>query len=161
PAGKYTSSASATNPANMTSSTTGGLIQVECSGPSVNVTSTQNLADWYTGQQAVVVNASDESGLQGNVSCSVGPAGDQQTVPLAPSQLPYSLPITANGANDVSCTAENNVNYATNANLGGEVLIDNQIPTVAFSGSQAAPAWVSGPQTVTVTGSETAPLSGI
>jgi hypothetical protein len=161
PAGRYTSSASATNPANMTSSTTGGLIQVECSGPTVNVTSTQNLANWYTGQQAVVVSAGDESGLQGNVSCSVGPGGDRQAVTIAPSQLPYSLPVTANGANDVSCTAENNVNYTTTANLGGEVLIDNQIPTVAFGGSQAAPAWVSGPQTITVTGSETTSLSGI
>jgi hypothetical protein len=161
PAGKYTSSASAMNPANMTSYATGGQIQVECSGPQVNVTSTENLTNWYTGTHYVEVDAGDESGIQGDVTCTVGPAGSQQTVAISSSQLPYSLPVTQNGANDVSCTAENNVNYTTTARLSGQVLIDNQAPTVSFSGPSPAPAWVSGSQTITVTGSEQQSLSGI
>ena len=155
--GQYAISASAMNPASMTSSTDGGQFSVECSGPQVSVTSTENLGVWYSGTQYVVVDASDESGLQGPVTCTVGSA----TVTVPAAQLPDTVPVTQNGANAVSCTAENNVSYTTTANLSGNVQIDNQTPSVSFSGPVAAPAWVSGPQTVTVTGSEQAQLSGI
>ena len=53
------------------------------------------------------------------------------------------------------------MNYSSSASLGGEVRIDAQTPSVAFAGSTPAPAWVSGPQTVTAAGSEPAQLSGI
>ena len=45
--------------------------------------------------------------------------------------------------------------------LDGQVNIDSQTPSLAFAGVAPAPAWVSGPQTVTVTGSEANQLSGI
>ena len=130
---------------------------VECTGPSVAVTSTENLGAWYPSAQQVDVDASDESGLQGPVTCTVG--SSSVTIPTA--QLPYVLPVSQNGANSVSCTAENNVNYSTSANLDGQVKIDGQTPSVTYSGSTPAPAWVSGPQTITVTGSEPTQLSGI
>ncbi len=155
--GSYPASASAENPAGMWSSTSGGQINVECSGPALSVSSTENLGAWYPGPQTVEVAASDESGLQGDLDCTVG----QQTVSLAPSQLPYALAVTQNGATSVSCRAENNVDYSTTSSLDGQVNIDSQVPSVAFSGSTPAPAWVSGPQTVTVNGSEAQQLSGI
>ena len=72
------------------------------------------------------------------------------TIPTA--QLPYVLPVTQNGVNSVSCTAENNVDYSTSANLDGQVKIDSQTPSVAYQWLEQAPAWVSGPLTITVTG---------
>ena len=144
PAGRYTPTASASNPADMVSSTSGATIEVECSGPLVSVDSTEGLSKWYSGPQTVEVNASDESGLQGDISCTVGPDGDTQTVTISPSQLPYLLPVSGDGVNAVSCTAENNVDYSTTSSLSGNVLIDDQTPTVSFDGASSAPAWVSG-----------------
>ena len=155
--GSYTPSASAQNPADMSFSVTGSQFNVECSGPQLSVTSTENLNTWYPGPQTVEVAASDESGLQGPVSCTI--AG--QPVTIQQSQLPYALPVSQNGATSVSCTAENNVKYSTTTSLDGQIRIDSQVPSVAFSGSTPAPAWVSGPQTITVTGTEAQPLSGI
>ena len=120
-------------------------VPVECSGPQLSISSTENLNAWYPGPQTVEVAASDQSGLQGPVNCTV--AG--QPVTIQQSQLPYALAVSQNGANSVSCVAENNVNYSTTTSLNGQVRIDSQVPSVAFSGSTPAPAWVSGPQTVT------------
>ncbi len=145
------------NPANMWSSASSAQFSVECTGPSVAVTSTENLGTWYPSAQQVDVDASDESGLQGPVTCTVG----SSSVTIPTSQLPYVLPVTQNGASSVTCTAENNVNYSTSVNLNGQVKIDSQTPSVTYSGSTPAPAWVSGPQTITVTGSEPTQLSGI
>ncbi|MGO9791165.1 MAG: hypothetical protein ACLP8S_17200 [Solirubrobacteraceae bacterium] len=156
-AGSYTPTAAADNPAGMRSSATSSQFNVECSGPQLSVSSTENLGVWYAAPQTVDVDASDPSGLYGDVDCSVG----QQTVAIAPSQLPYSLVVSQNGANSVSCTAANNVNYSTSTSLDGQVRIDDQVPSVAFSGATPAPAWVSGPQTIRVTGSEATQLSGI
>ena len=89
--GSYSASASASNPAAMVSYASGGTFNVECSGPSVSVLSTEVLGRWYPGPQTVSVNASDPSGLQGPVSCSVG---RQPAVSIQPSQLPYALRVT-------------------------------------------------------------------
>jgi hypothetical protein len=155
--GSYTPTASAENPAGMWSSATSSQFYVECSGPQLSVSSTENLGAWYSDQQTVDVDASDPSGLTGDVNCSAG----QQTVAIAPSQLPYALVVSQNGASSVSCVAENNVGYSTSTSLDGLVRIDDQVPSVGFSGATPAPAWVSGPQTITVTGSEPEQLSGI
>ena len=155
--GSYSASASASNPAAMVSSTTGGQFNVECSGPSVALSSTKDLNAWYSGPQTVDVAASDPSGLQ-----SLGCAVDGQPVAFAQSSPPsYTLQITQNGSHTVACSAENRVNYTAQASLNGEVKIDSQVPSVAFSGVAPAPAWVSGPQTVTVNGREPQQLSGI
>ena len=97
-------------------------------GSAGDVDSTENLDTWYPSEQAVDVNASDPSGLSGNVTCTVGPSGSQQTVRIASAQLPYALRLGENGVNTVSCTAENNVAYATTTDLKGQVKIDQPDP---------------------------------
>jgi hypothetical protein len=154
--GIYTPSASATDPAELTGSSPGNAIRVECQGPQLSVTANEDLSRWYASPQSFTVSASDGYSGVASASCTGQQAG---SVDL--SQPSSTLTVTQNGQTDVSCSATNVVRYTTTASLPDTIKIDDQVPAVTFGGSAAAPAWVSGPQTVTAAGSESQQLSGI
>ncbi|MGH2916454.1 MAG: Ig-like domain repeat protein, partial [Solirubrobacteraceae bacterium] len=149
--GSYTLFEGATNPAGMLGygPLNGETINVDCTPPTTSVASAPSASSWYSGQQSVTFAGSDNFSGVAALSCNDGRHAGSS----------YTEVVTAQGTSTASCQAIDNA-----ANVGGAVSatvhIDSQRPTIAFSGPSQS-AWASGPQSVTATGSEPQPFSGI
>ena len=137
--------------------TQGPQLNVDNSPPTGSLSPSGNASTWYPSAQTVTVSAGDVgSGLNG-VYCS-GPGAP--TGAITPSQLPYTIHVSQDGANTISCSAEDNTgNWAS---LGTTTLHidDQQGGTVSFSGPSQN-TWYASAQTVNVSAAETTTYSGI
>ncbi|HLH66479.1 MAG TPA: hypothetical protein VKV27_12315 [Solirubrobacteraceae bacterium] len=151
PDGSYVLSESATNPAGMVGygPLNGQTINIDCTPPTTEIASAPAPGRWYSTPQQVTFVGSDNFSGVGELRCSDG----------AHSGSTYTETVSAQGSTTVSCQAIDNAENVGNT-AQATVNIDYQQPTVAFSGPPQS-EWVSGAQTVTVTGSEQQQLSGV
>jgi hypothetical protein len=121
-------------------------------GPSVNA--------WSSTPESVTVSAADASGSSGlsQITCTT-PAGSA-SYQVSGDQASVVVPVSTPGADFVSCDSTS-VAGNTSAAAYAAFNVDAQAPTVAFSGANSAPAWDTGSQTVTMTGTEAVQASGI
>ncbi|HTX12079.1 MAG TPA: hypothetical protein VME22_25900 [Solirubrobacteraceae bacterium] len=155
PDGYYYLHVQATNPAGMESDATGAngiQLAVDNTPPTIGVISGPSSTRWYNAPQTVTWAAQDNlSGVQG-LSC---------TDAWHPGVSSYTMTVSQQGTHVVGCNAEDNAgNWGQNGGASATVNLDLQTPSVSFTGPSQT-AWLRGPQTVTVTGSEQQPLSGI
>lgn len=135
--------------------TQGAQINVDNSPPTGSLTPSGNSTAWYGSAQTVVVDAADVGSGLSHVSCS----GPGAPATIAPSQLPYTINVSQNGTDTISCTAVDNT--GNTASLGSATMhVDQQNGSVAFSGTSQN-TWYASAQTVTVTASEPTTYSGI
>jgi hypothetical protein len=174
--GSYTVDVYASNPGNYESqgmsqngaptvAIIGNAIQVDDTTPAI---SWQNASSQYTSATSEDFQVTvGPSGL-GSVVCSDNGSGAVPTLvsgsPSGPGTSTWSVPTTATGANQVSCTAANgDVNGKLSGTSTQSFNVDDTTPTVTFTDpGYTAGAWSAGSQTVTV-GASTGPsgLSGI
>jgi hypothetical protein len=149
--GSYSISESASNPAGMTGygPSNGQTVNIDCSPPSTGIASAPSPSRWYSGPQQVVFAASDNLSGVAYLNCNDGQH----------SGAAYTETVSGQGTSTVSCQAVDNASNVGNT-ASATVNIDPQVPTVAFSGASSS-GWVSGAQTITVTGGEAQTLSGI
>jgi hypothetical protein len=166
PTGMYYLNVEANNPAGYaagsygyaagSSLATGEPLLIDNSLPSVSVTPTQspNAAGWYDAAPQTVT-------VTGNAAPNASPiSAIDCTGPGAPSGPQYvsqlTIPVSQPGGT-ITCTTTSQAGN-TSPPVSASLQIDPQTPTVAFN----SPAgWINHSQTVTVTGSEPQPLSGI
>ncbi len=133
---------------------------IDNSHPSVSVAAVHdpNASGWYGSAPqsiAATANPAPNASPIASIACSGpgAPSGQQSG-----SQLTVSD--GQQGASTIQCTSTSQAGNSS-APASVSVNIDTQTPSVSFNGGAPAPAWLSGPQAVTVTGSEPQQLSGI
>jgi hypothetical protein len=145
----------------------GAAIKIDNSIPSVAVapsdassTSGEPAGSWSPMPESVTVTATDADGSSGlaQITCTT-PSGTT-SYPVSGDQASVVVSVSTPGADSVNCDATSVAgNTSTVASTAFDV--DAQVPTVVFGGAGSAPAWDSGSQNVTVTGSEALQASGI
>jgi hypothetical protein len=145
----------------------GAAINIDNSIPSVTVapsdsssTSGGSAGNWSPTPESLTVaatDAADSSGLA-QITCTT-PSGTT-SYPVSGDQASVVVSVSTPGSDSVSCDATSVAgNTSTVASAAFD--LDAQAPTLIFAGAASAPAWDSGSQNVTVTGSEAVPASGI
>jgi hypothetical protein len=149
--GQYTISESATNPAGMTGygPMNGQVVRIDCTPPTTSIASAPSSSRWYSSAQQVVFTGSDNYSGVAELVCNDGQHPGAS----------YTEAVSAQGTNTVSCYAVDNGSNVGNT-ASATVNLDYQTPTVSFSGVSST-GWVSGTQSLTVTGAEAQQLSGI
>ncbi len=147
--------------------TGGEAIKIDNSVPSVAVapsgsssTNGASPSSWSAMAESLTVTATDAEGSSGlaKITCTT-PSGTA-SYPVSGDQASVVVGVSTPGADSVSCDATSVAgNTSTVASTAFEV--DAQVPTLVFGGAGSAPAWDSGSQNVTVTGSEAVPASGV
>jgi hypothetical protein len=145
----------------------GAAIKIDNSIPSITVapsdsssTNGGSAENWSPTPESRTVAASDADGSSGlaQITCTT-PSGTT-SYPVSGDQASVVVSVSTPGADSVSCDATSVAgNTSTVASSAFEV--DAQVPALAFGGAGSAPAWDSGGQTVTITGSEAVQASGI
>jgi len=137
-------------------------VNIDTQTPNVGFGGASPAPAWLTGTPSVGAAGSEAiaaSGI-GSIDCQAAneTTGGQVSAGNG-SGASTSVTLDQNGTYQVTCTA------TTGAGLSGsateDVQIDNQQPTIAWSGAAPAPAWNAGSPSVNATGTEAVPLSGI
>ena len=155
--GATTVDCAATNAAGTTSVDSSYAVQIDNAAPTVSLTGS-SASGWVAGTQTVTTSAADAAGPSGvaSTSCELGTSGAWATVAGA-SQ---AFDVTASGVDTISCYATTNAGvqspYAT-----FKLRVDNQAPTVTFTGAPFAPQWTSSQQPIIATASEAQALAGV
>ena len=145
----------------------GAAIKIDNSIPSVAVapsdtssTSGESAELWSAAPEALTVSATDAEDSSGlaQITCTT-PSGTT-SYPVSGDQASVTVSVSTPGDDSVSCDATS-VAGNTSAVASTAFEVDAQAPTLVFGGAGSAPAWDSGSQSVTVTGSETVQASGI
>lgn len=103
---------------------------------------------------AIGTEPSALSGI-GSVACALNGGVSNLRYPATD----YSLPVSTNGANTISCTSET-VAQVSSAPASETVYVDSQSPTVAFPDMPGS-TWLSSPATVNPTAREATNVSGM
>ncbi len=152
PDGYYLMWPQASNAAGVWANAAGGPVEfgVDDTPPVASISSAPP-AQWFNTAQDVSWTASDNLSGVNHLHCS-----DRTSQPGSA----YTMTVGQEGADVVSCYAVDNAGNVQSTPATTVVYIDYQQPTVSFSGPSQT-GWLSGPQTVSVSGSEPQPLSGI
>src|SRR6185312_10387565 len=136
--------------------TQGPQLNVDNSPPTGSLSPSGNASAWYSSAQTVTVSASDVGSGLDYVTCT-GPAAP--TGAITPAQLPYTIHVSADGTDAISCSAVDNTgNWAS---LGTTTMhIDDQQAPVSFSGP-AQGTWYPSAQTLDVSAAEPTAYSGV
>ncbi len=137
-------------------------VGIDTQTPSVSFSGAQGAPAWLTGTPTV--DAGGSEAIQASGISQIACTGVDQTTGAHLSGgngggASTSLQLGPDGEYRVTCTATTGAGITGSASEN--LQLDNQTPSVAFSGAAAAPAWNGGTPSITATGSEAVPLSGV
>jgi hypothetical protein len=136
-------------------------IDVDTQTPEVTFGDALPAPQWLSGTPEVTVASTESvpaSGIQ-STDCTATNTTTNEKFTTDSADAQAALSFNSSGIWKVSCTATSGAGITGTSTE--TVQIDNQQPTVAFSGASVAPAWSNGKQAVVASGSEAKPLSGI
>lgn len=128
------------------------------SAPTISFSGGAAAPAWTTGSPSVTATAApgDASDPVASISCQMDGGAW-----ITRSRTTDTVWVTGGqGTHTVTCYATSQGGVQS-PQTSESIQIDDQMPTVALSGPALAPAWLSGPQTVTASASEAQNLSGI
>jgi hypothetical protein len=145
----------------------GAAIKIDNAIPSVAVTASNSNStngrsgeSWSAAPESLTVDATVAAGSSGLAQMTCTTPDGTASYPVSGDRASVVVKVSTPGSDSVSCDATSVAgNASTVASTDFEV--DAQAPTLIFSGAGSAPAWDSGNQTITVTGSEATQASGI